>query len=346
MKFEKNDLYKYYNRLPEKYNNKDIYYLLLSDFAPNYKEIRRKLFPKTLNKDEDELRCRKDLLYLYLWDILFYQEYEYKEDVIWQSANHKESVLLSIKNIIEKNDDHDLQDLIFKICYHWPDLKRHIYSEDYKQYNRCITVKDYADFIASFPKTYRELYYAAKYKLSILQNTPFLEVHDVISLFNDSELIPIHELMSRRTLIGPLNVIFCSSVSLYPDMKNELIKVIQEITNSQSDFYISELLSKKRWHLFSKPEVFNTLKMVIANDNSNQLASSSEIKAFCNRLTQLTSLKFRLPFRSELESLSTRNMDSSPEWCYYNNEMIIVQGKEIIKNSPSCYAAFRLVVDK
>lgn len=343
MVFEKYDLYKYYNRLSEKYKE-GIYYQLLSDFAPKSKEVRRTLFPKTLNKDE--LRCREDLLYLYLWDILFYPEYEYKEYVIWQNDSHKESVLSSIKYIIERNDDSELQDLIFKICYHWPDLKKHIYSEDYKQYYRCITVKDYADFITSYPKTYKELYYAAKYKLSILQNTPFLEVHDVISLFNESELIPVHELISKCTQIGHLNVIFNSSISLHPDMKDELIQFIQEIVNSQSAFYISELLSKKRWHLFSKPELFNTLKMVITNGNSCQLASSSEIKAFCNSLTQLTGLKFRLPFRNELERLGTGNIDSSPEWCYYNNEMLILQGKEIIKDSSFCYAPFRLVVDK
>lgn len=349
MVFEKNNLYNEYNYLSEKYYD-GIYFQLLSDFAPKNGQVRRKLFPKNLS--ENELRCREDLLYLYLWDILFYPEYDYKEDIIWQNNNHKEQIIKSVLDIIKIADNSYLQDVIFRICYHWPELRRLIFNEDYITYENCKSVEDYVHFIETKPNTYKELLYAAKYQLSLLSNTPFTEIQDVFTLFNDSELIPVHEIKSRCKSVGAFNVLFSPNLLAYPKLQDEVINLLSEIddissqTDSKDGLYISDLLTKKRYHLLSNPDSYDTLMKIITNSCSFQFVTNYQAESFCKTLTQMTNLKFRLPRLFEIKDYCKSDSGSIPEWCYEDDSIIINEGKTVLRDTEQCYATFRLVVDK
>ena len=63
-------LYKAYCSVPaEQY----WYILTLHSRPEEYKKLRRILFPPKIS--EDEIKRREALLYLYLWDLLFYNKY-------------------------------------------------------------------------------------------------------------------------------------------------------------------------------------------------------------------------------------------------------------------------------
>lgn len=348
MVFEKNHLYNNYNYLVEKYS-KGIYFQLFCDYTPKSDIIVRKLFPRTLN--EQEKRHREDLVYLYLWDILFYPEYDYKEDIIWQNNNHKDQIIKSIQDIIKIANNSFLQDIIFRICYHWPELRRLIFKEDYITYENCKSVEDYVQFIETKPNTYKELLYAARYQLSLLSNTPFTEIQDVFTLFSDSELIPVHEVKSRCKSVGPFNVIFSSNLLTYPKVQDEVINLLREIadnssqTDNKDGLYISDSLTKNRYHLLSNPDSYDALMKIITNNCSFQLVTNYQAESFCRTLTQMTSLKFRLPRLIEIKDYCKSNSGSIPEWCYDDDSIIINEGKTVLRDTEQCYATFRLVVD-
>ena len=79
-------LYKAYCSVPA---DQYWYILTLHSRPEEYKKLRRILFPPKIS--EDEIKRREALLYLYLWDLLFYNKYPYNEEYLWRDANHKKN---------------------------------------------------------------------------------------------------------------------------------------------------------------------------------------------------------------------------------------------------------------
>lgn len=344
------DLYKNYNYLSDRFN-KDIYLQILSDYnKKRFKDIKKALFPKNLSSHDIE--CRNDLLYLYIWDTLFFQQYEYDENLLWKDSKHKSKVIQSVQTIRQKNSDSYTHELIFTISYHWSELRALIFYDDYLSYEKCQSIDDYTNFIELYPNTYKELLYAAKYQLSLLSNTPFTEIQDVFTLFNDSELIPVHEIKSRCKSVGAFNVLFSPNLLAYPKLQDEVINLLSEIddissqTDSTDGLYISDLLTKKRYHLLSNPDSYDALMKIITNSCSFQFVTNYQAESFCKTLTQMTNLKFRLPRLFEIKDYCKSDSGSTPEWCYEDDSIIINEGKTVLRDTEQCYATFRLVVDK
>ena len=110
------------------------------------------------------------------------------------------------------------------------------------------------------------------------------------------------------------------------------------------DFICQIYLQRK--DLLLNPDSYDALMKIITNSCSFQLVTNHQAESFCKTITQMTSLKFRLPRLFEIKDYCKSNSSTIPEWCYDDDSLIIKEGETVLRDTEQCYATFRLVVDK
>lgn len=279
-------------------NSGSVYYNLLSKVIP-FSEIKR-LFPTKLNEKEREKR--KTYQYLYLWDRLFYNEgFQYNAEYLWKNENHKNSLISKIRESIEEGLDDYLYSILFTICYHWPEIRDLIFSDDRNALNECKTADDYNNFIEKHPNTYKEFLLAAKYKHSILARSVFSDVAEVLKLFPNSELIGVEDIKRRCVEINGLQVMFSDEV-LQDKFLNEFlysfIMSLNKLKNSGGGSYIYILdryITKEDYMRIMYLKEYQTVNSIVGNKSESKIGTFEEFTQLATRIVQLTGLKVVIP---------------------------------------------------
>ncbi|MBQ0141999.1 MAG: hypothetical protein KBT06_04245 [Prevotellaceae bacterium] len=326
-------------------NSGSVYYNLLSKVIP-FSEIKR-LFPTKLNEKERERR--KSYQYLYLWDCLFYNEgFVYNAEYLWKNENHKKALISKIRESIEEGLDDYLYSILFTICYHWPEIRDLIYSDDKYALNECETAGDYKNFIDKHPNTYKEFLLAAKYKYSILTKSVFSDVAEVLKLFPNSELIGVEDIKRRCVEINGLQVMYDDEVlqdKFLKEFLNSFIKSLAKVEDAGKGscrYILDRYITKEDYMRIMYSKEYLNVSAVVGNKSESQISTFGEFTQLANRLMQLTGLKFAIP---TIESLSISpkqpailrkeytenkktfifNVNEIGEWCFEVTRPIIFQ---------------------
>lgn len=111
-------LYQSYCSIPAK----QYWYILTLHSKPEeYKKLKKNLFPSKIS--EKEIISRESLLYLYIWNILFFNKYPYQENYLWRNSEHKNIVLSSLYDLLHNNSYRELVNIFDNICSNWPEIR-------------------------------------------------------------------------------------------------------------------------------------------------------------------------------------------------------------------------------
>lgn len=292
-------LYKYENYCHLNDDNSgSVYYNLLSKVIP-FSEIKR-LFPTKLNEKERERR--KNYQYLYLWDRLFYNEgFQFNAEYLWKNENHKNAVISKIRESLEEGLDDYLNSILFTICYHWPEIRNLIYSDDKEALNECETADDYNNFIERHPNTYKEFLLAAKYQYSILAKSVFSDVAEVLKLFPNSELIGVEDIKRRCVEINGLQVMYNDEVlqdNFLKDFLNSFIKSLAKVEDAGKEscrYILDRYITKEDYMRIMYPKEYRTVNSIVDKKSESQIGTFEEFTNIANRFVLLTGLKFAIP---------------------------------------------------
>ena len=98
------------------------YILTIHSKPEEYKKLKRILFPPRIC--EDEIKYREALLYLYLWNLLFYNKYPYNEDYLWKNSEHKRLIVSSLYKLMESNPSQEINKIFSDICANWQEINQ------------------------------------------------------------------------------------------------------------------------------------------------------------------------------------------------------------------------------
>ncbi len=289
-------LYEKYHSLNEG-KTSDVYYSLLDEIITS--EEMDKLYPPNLSNEE--IINREPFQYLLLWDRLFYGNHVYDENKIWKDDNHKERFLNIIKKVLRYNLDEYLKHILFTVCYHWLEIRDLIYSDDRKDLSECKTAGDYNNFIERHPNTYKEFILAAKYKYSILTQSFFSDVAEVLKLFPNSELIEVEDIKRRCVEINGLQAMYNDEVlqdNYLKDFLNSFIKSLVKVEDAGKEtfrYILDRYITKEDYMRIMYSKEYLVVNSIVGNKSESQIGTFEEFTHLANRLLQLTGLKFAIP---------------------------------------------------
>ena len=131
-----------------------------------------------------------------------------------------------------------------------------------------ITQKSLADFIATNP--YREFLLLAKYKLSLMVGTPFLEAIEVLDDFPESDILPIEAIRQLIKTVNGIQFLFSGDAISSPLLQETILSLFSSLTptSQTSSVYIqSEPIKVSLW----KDIVDNCTNIEISSEEYQQL---------------------------------------------------------------------------
>lgn len=136
-----------------------------------------------------------------LWDRLFSNScYTFDETKLVGTFN-KDVVRMALLAIINSPERLPITySLLLETFGRWSQLRDLLFSEQKAVLDRCISAYDYEAFLKTNP--YQEFSLFARYRLSLINNTPFNEAKTAIDRFPNSDILPIKEI---KTLFQEVN---------------------------------------------------------------------------------------------------------------------------------------------
>ena len=156
---------------------------------------------KALPRDRDTIdNTIGIILRIVLWDRLFKEtEYIFDERRFWGRNKNKKSKVISylIPIVCEPygNKGYPVTAKeLFSIFGRWPKMRDSFWGKQKDALQKCVSKEDYSAYIKK--NYYLEFSLSAKYSLSRLNYTPYVDARTAIDLFPDSDILPIEELRS------------------------------------------------------------------------------------------------------------------------------------------------------
>jgi hypothetical protein len=231
----------------------NIFQELTSSYINNYLDEELGLYIDCIEPINNELHDSKDtqsdvriniILRLILWDKLFYKKFEFEESKILGSYRRKAFIDALFPIIHNPEIYTKSHNMLVGIFSRWPQIRDFIFRPQKNKLDKCNSSDDFLSFADSSPYLEYALY--AKYRISQLNNTPFIEAKIAIENFPQSDLLPINQLKSLFQEVNGIHFMW-KGIASESDNNIGIKEVIMDIisnskpSNTNDEYFLHNL---------------------------------------------------------------------------------------------------------
>ena len=166
-----------------------------------------------------------------LWDRLFSNSCYTFDEIKLVGTFNKDVVRMALLAIINSSERlPKTYSLLLETIGRWSQLRDLLFSEQKAILARCMSSSDYEAFLKTNP--YQEFSLFARYRLSLINHTPFNEAKPAIDRFPNSDILPIQELKSLFQEVNGSHFMWKGDAAGAGEFSAAIRKIIIDIISS------------------------------------------------------------------------------------------------------------------
>lgn len=290
-----------------------------------------------------EIICIDDAKYICVYFWLYQVVKDNDQALTLYRTNHNRPLSIEYP-LFHGNSDANYISIIKK-C---PDIRDSVYDDEYDILLSCKNISDYLSFLNSKPLC-REFELFAKFRLSELNDSRFIEYQEVIRDYSHSNIFRechIDKITAHCEFINEIAIMWNASTN---EAQKEVLRGILTSMSHKNDIYISHNYLKKTDYLkIIYDNKSHYMEHIINRSNEYAVLSLADIELLSFKIEEITGYKLALPTLESINELGLRNSESPIEWCSDNDNNIMLIKNDTIysieKMKNKVYANIRLTI--
>ena len=243
------------------------------------------------------------------------------------------------------NEDGVEYSCLIKKC---PDIRDYIYKSEREYLDSCKSIDEYMSFLKSNPRC-REFELFAKYKISEIKGSRYLEYQETLRDYFNSDIFGIdniNNINNNCEYINKLPIMWIDSIS--EEQKNILKSILSSMLIDNDIYTSKNYIRKAEYITLLYGTKANVINKIIEDSNVFVDLSFLEIELLSNQIERFIGYKLSLPKIELLDKYSLRDTESPLEWCSEDGYKVnILKGDKIYNLNEfkgNIYAKLRITI--
>lgn len=290
-----------------------------------------------------EVVCIDNIKFTCVYYWLYQVSIDDNQSLIEYKKRHEPELIKECSFIY--NEDGVEYSCFIKKC---PDIRDYIYKSEREHLDSCKSIDEYMSFLQSNPRC-REFELFAKYKISEIKGTRYLEYQETLRDFFNSNIFGIDSINSIKSnceYINKLPIMWIDSIS--EEQKNILKNILNSMLTDNNTYTSKNYIRKAEYITLLYGTKANVINKIIGDSNVFVDLSFSEIELLSNQIERFIGYELSLPKIELLDKYSLRDTESPLEWCSEDGYKVNIRKGDKIFNlnelKGSIYAKLRITI--